>query len=372
MVIGILKERFEDEQRIALSPFGVEALVQAGAQVVVEADAGAAARFPNDQYEKAGAGVVYSAEEAAGRSDLVLKVMPPLKDELDLFTEKRALMSFLLLGMGQRPFIEHMLAMKSTTIGLELLRASDGSYPILRLMSEISGQVAAQVAARRLRSDLGGRGILLGGLAGVAPAAVVILGAGASGFAAAQAVLGLGAQVILLDNDINKLRAADLYFGKRVTTVIASPENIRRGVRIADVFIGAISFNTDESHQLVTEEMVKTIKAGAVIIDISINQGGCVETSRPTTIKDAIYVKHDVIHYCVPNMPSVVARTSTYALTNGILPYLLEIVRNGLDQQIKIDTYLRCGVATYAGKPTHNVLRELYDMPAEPFDCGCD
>jgi alanine dehydrogenase len=368
MVIGILKERFEDEQRIALSPFGVEALVSAGAQVVVESDAGLAARFPNDQYQQAGAMIVYSAEEAAGRSDLVMKVMPPQKGEFDYFVEGKAVMCHLLLGMGQRPLIDMMMEKRMTAIGMELLQARDGSFPILRLMSEISGQVCAQIAARLLRSDQGGRGILLGGLAGVAPAAVVILGAGASGFSAAQAVLGLGGQVILLDNDLEKLRQADTYFGKRVTTVIASPENIRRGVRIADVFIGAISISDEGSHHIVSEEMVKTMKPGAVIIDVSINQGGCVETSRPTTIREPRFVKHDVIHYCVPNIPSVVARTSTYALTNGLLPYLLRITQNGLDDSIANDVALRSGVAIYRGKAWHAIINEIFGIESVPFD----
>lgn len=368
MVIGILKERFEDEQRIALSPFGVESLVQAGAQVVVESDAGLFARFSNEQYQQAGAMVVYSAEEAAGRADLVMKVMPPLRSEYAFLVEGQTLLCHLLLGMGQRPLIDTLIDRRMTAIGMELLQGNDGGFPILRLMSEISGQISAQIAARLLRSDHGGRGILLGGLAGVAPAAVVIIGGGASGFSAAQTVLGLGAQVILLDNDLEKLRQADMYFGKRVTTVIASPENIRRGVRIADVLIGAISITDEQSHHLVSEEMVKTMKPGAVILDISINQGGCVETSRPTTIKEPTYVKHDVIHYCVPNMPSVVARTSTYALTNGILPYVQNVLRNGIDQCIAADTLLRSGVAIYKGKPWHPVIQEVFGIETHFYE----
>ena len=192
MIFGILKERFEDEQRVALSPFGVESLVQAGAQVIFEADAGLAARFPNEQYQNAGATIAYSSEEAAGRADVVLKVMPPIKSELEYIGEGQTLVCHLLLGMGQRPLIEYLLNNRNTAVGLELLRGEGGSYPILRLMSEISGQIAVHIAARCLRSDQGGRGILLGGLAGVAPAAVVILGVGASGFAAARACSGSG------------------------------------------------------------------------------------------------------------------------------------------------------------------------------------
>lgn len=368
MVIGILKERFENEQRVALSPFGVESLVAAGAQVVIERGAGLDARFSDEQYQRAGAGVVYSAEEAAGRADILLKVMPPSKEEAQLLRPGQILMSFMLLGMGQRGLVQHLLDNNITTCAYELLRANDGSFPVLRLMSEISGQVAAQVAARFLRSDMGGRGVLLGGLAGVAPAAVVILGAGASGLSAAQAMLGLGAQVILLDNNLDRLRGADQYFNKRVTTVMASPENLRRGCTIADVFVGAISINDERSHQIISEDMVKTMKPGAVIIDISINQGGCVETSRPTTIQDPVFIKHGVIHYCVPNMPSVVARTSTYALTNALLPYL-QTMMHGFDPATKTDPCVRCGVITHQGKATHSLLQEVYGLDVTPYEC---
>ena len=368
MVIGILKERFEDEQRVALSPFGVESLVQAGAQVILEQGAGENARFTDEQYQKAGATIAYSAEETAGRAGIVLKVMPPEKEEWELLSEGQILMSFQLLGMGRKQFVEYMLQNKVTGIAFEHLRARDKSYPVLRLMSEISGQVAAQIAGRYLRSDHGGRGVLLGGLGGIAPAATVIIGAGASGMAAAQSILGLGGQVILHDSDLERLRAADLYFNKRVTTVMATPENLRRGARIADVLITSISINDPGSHHIITEEMVKTMKPGAVVVDISINQGGCVETSRPTTIKDPVFEKHGVIHYCVPNMPSVVARTSTYALTNVLLPYL-HVMLDGFDPTKDTTPCVRCGVTMHECEPTHEIINDIYGMDVDAYDC---
>jgi alanine dehydrogenase len=228
--------------------------------------------------------------------------------------------------------------------------------------------MSAQVGARLLRSDLGGRGVMIGGLPGVAPACVVILGVGSAGFSAAQAYLGLGAQVILIDKDLSRLRYAEQRFDKRVTTVLASPANIRRGVAIADVFIGAITIDDISSHQIVTEEMVKTMKPGAVIIDISINQGGCVATSRPTTIKDPIFTKHGVIHYCVPNMPSLVSRTATYALTNGILMYQEEL----LDMETKRPetiASLKCGIIAEDGIARHPILTDIYGMPVSQNDC---
>ncbi len=368
MIIGILKERFEDEQRVALSPFGVESLVQAGAQVIIESGAGVDARFPDEQYQKAGATIAYSAEEAAGRADLVLKVMPMVKEEWELLHEGQMLMSFQLLGMGRKAFIDHVIEKKIGVAAYEYMRHADGSYPVLRIMSEISGQVASQIGGRYLRSDHGGRGVLLAGLGGVAPASTVIIGSGASGMAAAQSVIGLGGQVILLDNDIDKLRYADSFFNKRITAVVASPENLRRGCKIADVLITAISINDEESHHMITEEMVKTMKPGAVIVDMSINQGGCVETSRPTTIKDPVFVKHGVIHYAVPNMPSVVARTSTYALTNTILPYLKVMIK-GVKPDVKTTPCVRCGILTWEGRATHSILHDIYGMDVEPFEC---
>ncbi len=368
MIIGILKERFNNEQRVALTPFGVESLVAAGAQVIVECDAGSDVRFTDEMYIHAGATIAYSAEETAGRADILLKVMPPANEEYDFLRAGQVFLSFQLLGMGRKPYVDHLLEKHVTAIAYELLKARDGSFPILRLMSEISGQVAAQVAARFLRSDHGGRGVLLGGLAGVAPAAVVIIGAGTSGMSAAQAMLGLGAQIILLDNDLERLRMADQYFNKRVTTVMASPENLRRGCRIADVLVGAISIGDDAVHHLISEEMVKTMKEGAVILDISINQGGCVETSRPTTVSDPIFVKHGVIHYAVPNMPSVVARTSTYALTNALLPYLL-VLLGGFDPSKTTEPCVRCGVITHGGKATHAILNDIYGRDVEPYEC---
>ena len=174
-----------------------------------------------------------------------------------------------------------------------------------------------------------------------------------------------------MDNDLERLREADKHLGKQITTVLATPENLRRGVKIADVFIGAISINDDSGHHIVTEEMVKTMKPGAVVIDISINQGGCIETIRPTSIKDPTFEKHGVIHYGVPNMPSMVARTSTYALTNATLPFLLGLVKNGVDATITTEKYFRCGVVTHHGTPVHTVLNDLYDIPVTPFDCDC-
>lgn len=363
MIIGIVKERFPNERRVALTPAAVESLIKSGNTVLVESSAGDGVRFTDDQYREAGATIAYTEEEVIRRADVLLKVLPPSQEEYSMLHEGQIFMSFLLLGIAKRAFIDYLLANNVITIGYELIEHPLGIYPMQRSMSEIAGPIAIQMAGVYLGSNYSGRGILIGGLPGVAPSEVVILGAGAAGQSSARAALGLGAHVILMDTDINKLRAADQHLGQNLTTVIASPENIRRGVALADVFIGAISIHDDESHHLISEDMVKTMKPGSVIIDLSIDQGGCVGTSRPTSIPDPIFTKHGVIHYCVPNMPSLVARTSTYALTNNILPYLKAISSIGLGRALKECDSLYSGVATFNGQSTNDKLSDLFDLP---------
>ncbi len=363
MIIGIVKERFPNEWRVALTPAAVESLVKSGNTIFVEKGAGDGVRFTDDQYRNAGANVVYTEEEVIRRAKLVLKVLPPSPEEYTMLQDDQIFMSFLLLGIAKRTFIEYLINNNITTIGYELLEHPTGIIPIQRSMSEIAGPLAIHMAAIYLGSHHNGRGILLGGLPGVAPSEVVILGAGALGQSAARAANGLGAHVILLDSNISKLREAEQHLGKNISTVVASPDNIRRGVAIADAFIGAISITDDESHHLITEEMVKSMKPGSVIIDLSIDQGGCVETSRPTSIKDPIFTKHNVIHYCVPNLPSIVARTSTYALTNNILPFIKMISERGLAHAVQTDDGMHTGIATYHWKATHYKLTEMFDIP---------
>lgn len=361
MNIGIVRERFTNERRVALTPAAVESLVRSGNTLIVEKGAGEGIRFTDDEYRKAGATILYTEEEVIRRADIVAKVLPPTQEEYEMLREGQILMSFLLLGIAKRHFIEHLMENHITTIGLELIEHPAGVIPIQRSMSEIAGPLAIQMAGLYLGSNYSGRGILLGGLPGVAPSEVVILGAGAAGQSAARAALGLGAHVILLDTDINQLRVAQQMTGRNLTTMVASPGGVRRCVSVADVFIGAISV-APESHHFVTEEMVKTMKPGAVIIDLSIDQGGCVETSRPTSIYDPIYTKHGVIHYCVPNMPSLVGRTSTYALTNNIYPYLRDLSQVGLEKLIAESNEVCSGITTHKGKAIHPRLGEMFDV----------
>ena len=362
MRFGIPKETLYEEKRVALAPAGVDTLVRAGHTVYIESGAGLGSHFSDEEYRATGAQIVYSAEEAFTRSEVVVKVAPLLESEAEMLQENQTLFSFLHLAIGKRKIIDHLLKKKITAIGYELIEEDD-RLPVLQSMSEIAGQLSIQVAERYLESFIsGGRGILLGGITGVAPAAVVILGAGVVGITAARAALGRGAQVIVIDKDLNRLRNIDARFGKRVTTVVANPYTISRGVKFADVLIGSVLIKGEKAPHLVSEDMVKEMKKGAVIVDVSIDQGGCVETSHITTQSDPIYLMHNVIHYCVPNMPALVSRTASYGLNNASLKYLVDISENGLSNALLGDTGLSKGVCTYNGYCCNESISNTFNV----------
>lgn len=362
MRIGILKEtRFEDK-RIALTPAGVHTLVDKGHSIFVEKDAGLQSKFTNDEFEKVGAKIVYSMEEAINRSELVLKVAPFTDEEAALLNPEQIVFSALHLFM-RRKLVEIFLEKKITSIGFELVENEEGHLPILSAMSEIAGQMSIQIAARFLENNFDvSRGVLLGGIAGVAPAAVVILGAGTVGINAALAAAGLGAQVVILDKDIQKLKRVEELLGRQITTVVMNPYTVERGVKFADVLIGAVLIKGEKAPHVVTEAMVKSMKPGAVIIDVSIDQGGCIETSRPTTISDPVYIMHDVIHYCVPNIPAIVSRTASYGLNNIIVDYVQQIAELGIEGAMKSNDGLISGVCTHKGSCTNEALAELFNL----------
>jgi len=366
MNIGIPKESSDAqkilERRVALTPAGVKALVDRGHEVYVESSAGEYSGFSDAEYEKMGAKIVFSREEVYKRAQMVVKVARPGEEDYDYLCEGHLLFGFLHLAVAPRRFVEILLERKITAIGYEIIELPDGRLPILQAMSEIAGQMAIVVAARYLQNEDGGRGIVLGGIPGVPPATVVILGAGVVGQNAIRAALGLGAHVMVLDKDIDKLREVEKLFNKRVETAIANVYNIEKAVQFADVLIGAVLIHGALTPKLVTEEMVKKMKPGSVIIDVSIDQGGCVETSRPTTIANPVFVKHGVIHYCVPNMASNVARTATYALTNVSLPYILEIADKGFPQAVKDVPSFERGVYTHAGYCTNRNIAEIFNL----------
>lgn len=356
---GVPKEVRDLEMRVGLTPAGVLALVQAGHTVYVERDAGTEAGFGDEEYRQAGAHIVYSAAEAYGRADIVVKIARPTADEHRLFRQGQMIVSFLHLPVASRDLLHALEEMRITAVAYELLEKPDGRRPVLLTASEVAGQLAPHVAAQLLRSDQffgGGRhglGLLLSGLPGVPAATVVIVGGGTLGLNATRAFVGAGAEVIVLDRRHLRLRSIHEEFGGRVTTMFASTYNLARAVRFADVLVGAVFVPGQRAPVLVTREMVRSMRPGSVIIDFSIDQGGCVETSRPTTLRDPAYVAEGVIHHCVPNLTAVTARTTSHAVTNAAIPYLLEIANKGLLGAIQDDPTLMKGVNLYQGTLTH-------------------
>ena len=362
MRIGIPKETWKDEKRIALAPAGVDVLVKSGHTVFIENEAGLGSHFTNQDYENVGATIVYSAEEVYQRAELITKVTPLTDEDTELLQENQILFSFLHLSVGRKKIIDKLIEKKVTAVSYELIEKSV-QLPILQSISEIAGQLAVKIGARYLGSDVeGGRGILIGGIPGVSPAAVVILGAGVVGFNAAKSAYARGAHVIVLDKDLRRLRRIESSISKNITTVVATPLTVARGVKFADLFVGAVQTKGEKTPSIVTEEMVKTMKKGAVIVDISIDQGGCVETSRPTTISNPSFIKHNVIHYCVPNIPALVSRTASYAITNASIEYIQNIADNGLSNALLGDIGLINGVCTHNGTCTNEIIAETFEI----------
>ncbi len=362
MRIGIPKETILEEKRVALAPAGVDALVKAGHSVFIQSGAGIDSHCTDEQYREVGANIVYNVEEVYQRAELIAKIAPLTEAEVDLLEDEQTVFSFLHLAVSKKKIIETLCKKNITAISYELIEKNK-ELPVLESMSEIAGQMAIQIGERYFSSDIqNSRGILMGGITGVAPAAVVILGAGVVGFNAARAALARGAHVIVLDKDLNRLRRIEDQLDKRITTVVANPYTISRGCKFADLFIGAVMIKGEKTPHLVTEDMVKSMKKGAVVIDVSIDQGGVVETSRPTTMSDPIFVEHGVIHYCVPNMPALVSRTASYGLTNASLDYIMKIADNGLTNALLGDTGLAKGVCTYNGYCSNEMLAETFGL----------
>ena len=362
MRIGIPKENLKEEKRVGLAPAGVDSLVRAGHSVYFERGAGEGSQFTDEDYSEVGATIVFSAEEVFKRSELITKVQPLNEAEAELLQEDQILFTFLHLAVSKKSVLENLIKNNVTAIGYELIEDSRG-LPVLHAMSEIAGPLSIQVAERYLEShSKGGRGILIGGMTGVAPAAVVILGAGVVGKTAARAALGRGAQVIVIDRDLNRLRAVDSLFPGKLTTVMANPYTVTRGVKFADVLIGAVLIKGEKTPHLVTEAMVKEMKMGAVIVDVSIDQGGCIETSRITSLSDPVFSYKDVIHYCVPNMPALVARTASYGLNNAAIGYIQNIAEHGLANALLGDPGLSKGVCTYRATCTNEAIANIFNI----------
>ena len=364
MNIGILKETGQLERRVALSPAGVQALTAAGHTVHVERHAGAAALFQDEEYLAAGGATAYSAEEIINRSELVLKISPLSEKEIQLLSKGQTIFSFLHLAISQRKQIESLLEREVTAIAYELIENAAGDLGVLQVMSEIGGQISVHIAAHYLQGKDGGRGILLGSVPGVPPASVVILGAGTVGKTAARIAVGMGASVTVLDKDIARLRQVEELMQWKVTTSVASDYAVTRALRHADAVIGAVLMKGEKAPHIVSEEMVKGMKTGSVIVDVSIDQGGCVETSRPTTLRDPVFIRHGVVHYCVPNMTASVGRTATSALTNAMVPYLVQAADLGMEKAFLMNPGLAKGVCTFAGRCTNGAVARTFDLQA--------
>ncbi len=350
------------EFRVAMTPGGVESLVRRGHEVLVEKGAGVGSGMPDAEYEAAGARLV-SAEEAWG-AELVVKVKEPLPEEYKYLRPGLLLFTYLHLA-ASRELTEAMVKSGVTGIAYETVQLEDGSLPLLVPMSEVAGRMATQVGAYYLEKPMGGRGILLGGVPGVAPASVVILGGGTVGTNAAKIALGMGAQVYVLDVNHRRLQYLDDVFGGRLITLTSTEANLKKVVQFADLLIGAVLIPGAKAPKLVTREMVASMKEGAVIVDVAVDQGGCVETIRPTTHDDPTYLVDGVVHYGVANMPGAVPRTSTFALTNQTLPYVLKLAEKGLEA-LKEDPALLKGLNVHAGRLTHPAVAEAFGLPYTP------
>ncbi len=368
MDFGVPLERHRTEHRVGLTPRGVRILVDLGHRVFVETGAGEASRYPDAAYREAGAEVVFRREEVYRRCEVVAGVNAPTMEEVSLASEGQILTAFWHLAVAPKGIVAEMNSRRITAIGYEVIEKDDGHRPVLDAMSELAGQMTIHTAAHLLQRENGGRGILLGASPGIPPATVVILGAGTAGRAAAEAAIGSGAHVIVLDKDIEKLRQLTISYGGRLVTSMAAREIIAQFIQIADVVVGAVLVESGEpAPYLVTKDMIATMRAGSVILDLSIDQGGCIETSRPTTIDDPTFVFADVVHYCVPNMTANIPRTASKALTLAHIGYLERIARTGLETALRDSPALARGTYMYRGTVTKETIGSLFGLEYRPI-----
>lgn len=363
MVVGVPAEVKTDEYRVAITPDGVRELQMHHVSVLIEAGAGANSSIPDEDYRAAGAEMVATADEVWARADLICKVKEPLASEFAHFRPDLTIFTYLHLA-AYPAVAEALLEHGVTAIAYETVQLANGSLPLLAPMSEVAGRMSAQIGAHFLERHNGGRGVLLGGAPGVRPARVVVLGAGNVGWNAAWMAAGLEAEVDLLDKSIDRLRYVDQIQMGRVTTLASNRGQVERVVAEADLVIGAVLVPGGRAPIVVTEDMVRSMKPGAVIVDIAIDQGGCVETSHETTHQDPVFELHGVIHYAVGNMPGAVPNTSTYALTNVTLPYLVELARSGVTDAVARDEALALGVNTATGHVVNAAVAEALGRQA--------
>ena len=366
MRVAVPKEVKNHEYRVAITPAGVHEFARAGHDVYLEQDAGVGSAIPDADYVAAGAKILPSADDVWQAGDLVLKVKEPVAEEYHRMRAGQVLFTYLHLA-ASRECTDALLAAKVTAIAYETVQLPDGSLPLLAPMSEVAGRMAPQVGAHHLQRDGGGRGVLMGGVSGVYAAKVVVLGAGVSGMNAAAIALGMQAEVLLVDKNVARLRQADAIYQGHCQTVASNAYEIERACVDADLVIGAVLVPGARAPKLISNDLVARMKPGSVLVDISIDQGGCFEDSRPTTHANPTYRVHDSVFYCVANMPGAVPHTSTYALTNVTVPYALDIANRGWRQALSADPSFAPGLNTHAGEVTCAPVAEAHGLPAVPL-----
>jgi alanine dehydrogenase len=366
--IGIPKESQKTESRVALTPEAVDQLVEAGHDVLMESGAGASANYADTDYSELG-GFIADNREEVYKSDIILKIAPMQMEEIEFLSERQVVISSLHLNNQTKGFVEKMIQKKTTAIAFENIKDEHNCYPVVSSMSTIAGNTSILIAAEYLSNSRGGKGVMLGGIPGITPAEVIILGAGTAAESAVRAALGLGAQVKVFDSSVHRLRRLQNNIGQRIYTSVFHRQVMERSLRSADVLIGAMYLIEKGPRYIITEDMVKEMKKGAVIVDISIDQGGCIETSECKSQVDPVFTKHGVIHYCVPNLPSRVARTASIAISNVFAPLLLRMGEaGGLKQFLKDDVGVRNGVYIYNGILTNNFIGKHFDIPSKDID----
>src|SRR5437588_1372300 len=364
MLIGVPKEVKDQEWRVGIVPAGVKALTDAGHKVIVQTKAGDGSSMPDEEYKHAGAEIVGTADDVWKRADMVVKVKEPIAQEVKNFRD--GLVLFTYLHLAPIPDLTNDLLKKNVTgIAYETVTDKNHTLPLLTPMSEVAGRMSVQVGASYLEKEKGGRGVLLGGVPGVAPATVTIIGGGIVGTYAAKIALGMGANVTIIDLNLNRLRELDDIFGGRLHTLASNSYSIARATAEADLVIGGVLIPGASAPKLVTQQMVSKMKKGSVIVDVAIDQGGCVETARPTTHSNPSYVVDGVVHYCVTNMPGAVPHTSTLALTNATFPYVMKLAQHGAEAAIKADDGIRQGVNTYKGHLTYAAVAQSQNRAAK-------
>ncbi len=368
MDVGLIKDRRPFEHRIGLTPGGVRALTDKGHRVYLESGAGREAGFSNHAYTDAGAVIVYSDEEVRLRSEMLIRLSPPTPEECESYQPGQVVISAWHLAVASEDYFKKLLEGGVTTVGYEILEDDEGHAPVLEAMSEIAGRLAVTIGAGLVLNDFGGKGLLIGGAPGIPPATMVILGAGTLGCEAAKFARGIGAHVVVLDKNINALRRVQKMTFDEIPTMVATRARIEKALAFADILVCSVAVHGERTPILVTRDMLKLMKPRSVIMDLSIDQGGCCETSRPTDFSNPTYEVDGIIHFCVPNLPSAASRASTRSLTNSMLPYVEEIADKGFDRAVRENSAIHRGTYTYDGHCVREGVAKIFNVPFHAID----